>query len=366
MNTVTSPRSYIKPKYTKRDTVGFYAELRSRVDQYFVDRKIAKRGGLQVSFKTILILTMYAGFYILMLNAGEPRFMLLFGILFGLTNILIVFSIAHDATHNALFNNDRLNKVLSYTFNLVGASAYLWNITHNQMHHGYVNVADYDGDIHQQAPLIRVSPTVEKKRYHRFQVWYASFLYLLYSLYLVFQKDYEDFGIIRKKGSLALLNRKHSRKQYFFFFAGKIFYYTITILIPFLVLKISVGQFLVGFIIVHFAMSIFLAAVLIPVHLVDEAPFAVEVNHTIEDSWVMHVFKNTMDYSRDSRIANWFFGGLNTHLVHHLFPGICHVHYIPLSRIIEKTAKEFGLKYISVSMAGAIASHYRLLRRMSK
>jgi linoleoyl-CoA desaturase len=366
MNTVSNPAPFVKPKYAKRDVTGFYSVLRRRVDQYFIERNIAKRGGALVGFKTTLLLTMYTGFYILMLSSQQPGYMLFFGILFGLTNVLIVFSIAHDATHNALFDNDRLNHILSYTFDMVGASAYLWNITHNQMHHGYVNVADYDVDIHQQAPLIRVSPTVERKPYHRFQPWYASFLYLIYSLYLVFRKDYEDFGIVNKKGSLALANRKHSRRSYYYFFAGKIVYYTITILIPFLVLKVSIVKFLFGFILIHFIMSIFLAAVLIPVHLVDEATFAVEVNHSIEDSWVMHVFKNTIDYSSNNKIANWFFGGLNNHLVHHLFPNICHVHYIPLSRIIEKTAKEFGLHYKSVSMREAIASHYRLLRRMSK
>lgn len=42
--------------------------------------------------------------------------------------------------------------------------------------------------------------------------------------------------------------------------------------------------------------------------------------------------------------------GLRTHnttqqVVHHLFPGVCHCHYPALAKIVQKTAKEFGVPY---------------------
>jgi linoleoyl-CoA desaturase len=52
--------------------------------------------------------------------------------------------------------------------------------------------------------------------------------------------------------------------------------------------------------------------------------------------------------------------------VHHLFPGVCHAHYIPLSEIIKQTAAECGLTYREVTMGQAIASHFRLLKRMGR
>ena len=238
-------------------------------------------------------------------------------------------------------------------------------ITHNQIHHSFPNVADYDLDIHQQSPLIRISPTVPRKNYHRFQPYYAGLLYIITSLFIIFKKDFQEFDLLAKKDSKLLLNPKHKPIQYIIFFLSKGIYWSVTILIPFLVINVHWWQFLIGFLIVHFCMGLLLATVLIPVHMVDEAPFAMEVDNRIEDSWVLHVLKNTIDYSRNSKLANFLFGGLNTHLVHHLFPGICHVHYINLSEILKQTVSDFGYEYRSVSMGEAIASHYRLLKRMS-
>lgn len=173
-------------------------------------------------------------------------------------------------------------------------------------------------------------------------------------------------GFLPKTDSPLLRLKKPPFREYLIFFFSKCLYITYTIIIPFMVLEVSVLQFVFGYLVVHFIMSLLLSVVLIPVHMVDEAPFAmVGPDHTIQDSWLLHVAKNTVDYSRKSKWANWFFGGLNTHLVHHLFPGICHVHYIPMSELVKQTCKEFGIAYHEVSMGEAVRSHFRLLKRMS-
>jgi linoleoyl-CoA desaturase len=357
-----------KPKYKKADDAAFYPLLRKRIRAYFQESGLKPKGGKEVTIKTVALLLLYVSTYLLMIsNWFSPFGTLLMAISFGIINVLIVFNIAHDAAHNALFPNAKLNRILTYTFNMLGANAYLWDITHNQIHHTYPNVGAYDTDIEQQAPLIRVSPTVDRKWFHRYQAYYAPFLYLTYSVFLIFLKDYQDIGILPKKDSKLLENRKHPIREYLIFFASKIFYLCIGLIIPFLLIDVSWQQFLLGFFIVHLVMSFLLAVVLIPVHMVDEAPFEqVSPSGTIEESWSKHVLNNTTDYSANSRLANIFFGGLNTHLVHHLFPGICHVHYMKLSGIVKETAQSLGLEYRNVSMWQAICSHFRLLKRMGK
>lgn len=355
------------PKFKHKEEGGFSEALRKRVDRYFESSGKTRRGGSEITIKCILLFLVFLVSYSLLLSGllhGWGLF--LAGLVFGMTHVLLVFNVAHDAAHNALFDNSRLNTFFSYTFNLVGASAYLWNITHNKIHHTYPNVGDYDPDIHQQTPFIRVSPSAKLRWYHRFQVYYATLLYMIYSPFLVFQKDYQDFRIIPKSDSRMLAIQTHAAGQYFLFFLSKALYYTYTIVIPFLVLDIPWEQFLLGYLAIQVCMSLFLAAVLIPVHMVDESPFAMaDDDGTIADNWTTHVFKNTTDYSRKNKVANWLFGGLNTHLVHHLFPGICHVHYIPLAEILKTTAEEYGLQYSELTMGQAIVSHYKLLRRMS-
>ena len=53
--------------------------------------------------------------------------------------------------------------------------------------------------------------------------------------------------------------------------------------------------------------------------------------------------------------------------MHHLFPRICHVHYPALSRIVEQTCKEYGVRYSThASFAAGVRSHYRWLKRMGQ
>jgi len=50
---------------------------------------------------------------------------------------------------------------------------------------------------------------------------------------------------------------------------------------------------------------------------------------------------------------------------HHLFTNVCHVHYKKLSKIVEETAKEFGLPYKSKkTFRDAMIGHYRILKEL--
>ena len=47
----------------------------------------------------------------------------------------------------------------------------------------------------------------------------------------------------------------------------------------------------------------------------------------MEESWAVHEVINTASFAPRSRILSWFIGGLNYQIEHHLFTGVCHVHY---------------------------------------
>ena len=72
-----------------------------------------------------------------------------------------------------------------------------------------------------------------------------------------------------------------------------------------------------------------------------------------------------MDFARRSKVVAWFLGGLNYQIEHHLFPRICHVNFPALSKVVEATCREFGVKYTEhKSVWAGVASHFRWLRRM--
>ena len=354
-----------KPKFKKSDEEEFSKILTQRVENYFRTTGKPKKGGWEATTKTLFLLILFVVLYGLLLsNWLNPWGTFFIGLLFGLSHGLIVFNIAHDASHNALFKSIKLNRLMSYTFNLVGSNSYLWNLSHNKTHHSYPNIADFDPDIHQQAPLIRMSPTEPYRWYNRYQHLYATLLYLLFSIFFVFVKGLKEFFPSSKSKRWLGIDRPPFR-EYVILFLTKLIYFTYTLLIPLLVLDVTWQQFFMGYIGIHFVLSLFLLSVLIPVHLVDQSEFGT-VDHKghLDDTWTVHIFKNTIDFARKSKLANFLFGGLNTHIVHHIYPNICHIHYIALSEIIKQTAEEFHIKYHEESMWGAIVSHYRLLKKM--
>ena len=78
-----------------------------------------------------------------------------------------------------------------------------------------------------------------------------------------------------------------------------------------------------------------------------------------------HQLKTTVNFATNNRIVNWFTGGLNHQVEHHIFPHISHVHYTKISKIVRETAKEFNLPYNEYKTTRkAIIAHFKHLRQM--
>ena len=84
----------------------------------------------------------------------------------------------------------------------------------------------------------------------------------------------------------------------------------------------------------------------------------------MEQTWAVHQVETTVNFARDSRILCWYLGGLNFQIEHHLFPHVCHIHYPAVSKIVEATCKEFGVRYaVHSTFWAGLKSHYRWLKR---
>jgi fatty acid desaturase len=182
--------------------------FRKRVADYFTDRKLSRKANREAKLKTILLLSIFSGSYLLMLTGGFGALLsFLLAIVCGLVMVMIVYNISHDASHNALFESGRINRILSLTFNLAGGSAYMWHITHDEIHHTYANVTGIDADLDQAGPYLRLTQQSPYKWYHRYQYYYVWIIYSIYTLYLVFVKDLEDYRIITDKGSPLMVKK---------------------------------------------------------------------------------------------------------------------------------------------------------------
>ena len=87
--------------------------------------------------------------------------------------------------------------------------------------------------------------------------------------------------------------------------------------------------------------------------------------NSLEDEWMMHQIRTTVNFARKNPILSWYVGGLNFQIEHHLFPKIAHVHYPALSKIVESVCMEHNIPYLChKTFLQGISSHFRLLRSL--
>jgi linoleoyl-CoA desaturase len=355
----------VKIHFSKNKEHDFFITLNQKVDEYFAANSISKKGNNLMTFKVIFYPIVFIAAYLALILANtslSTQFML--WVVIGLFTAFIGLNISHDANHGSLSNNKSVNRILSYTFNLIGANSYVWNITHNIVHHTYTNIEGHDEDI-MQISLLRMSPHQKLRKIHRHQYWYAFFFYSLASLSWVFIKDYVKFF---KKNIGNYNNKRHPLIQYFILFVSKAFYYTCFIVVPFVFIKALWWQILLGFLIMHFVQGLTMAIVFMLAHIVEETDFPIPNNlGDIKNTWAVHQLYTTANFGRDNFLLSFFCGGLNFQVEHHLFPRICHVHYKQISQIVKDTAEKLNLRYNdNATFAGAIFSHIRLLKTLGR
>ena len=354
-----------KVKFAKATNNDFYSTLNKRVEEYFISNKLSKFANRLMVFKTVFYLSGFIlAYLVLILNNNPLLVQYLLWAVIGLFIAFIGLNISHDAIHGAWSKHKKVNKFLGHTFDIIGANSYLWGIMHNIVHHTYTNIPGHDEDI-ESVPLLRTSPHQKLRKIHRNQHWYAFLLYGLGSLSWVLVKDYKKF-FKKKIGNYD--NKRHPRIEYFNLFFYKIVYYTIFLVLPLIFINAAWWQILLGFLVLHFFEGITIAVIFMLAHVVEETQFPVpDEKGNIENSWAVHQLYTTADFGRSNDILNFFCGGLNFQVEHHLFPRICHVHYKPISDIVEKTAEEYNLRYnANDSFHGAILSHIRFLKKLGR
>jgi len=354
-----------KIRFAKTKELDFYSTLNTRVDEYFINNKISKNGNWVMVFKTFFYLSICTAAYLLLiLRDNSLGMQYLLWVIVGFFTAFIGLNISHDAIHGALSKHKSVNRFLSYTFNIIGANAYLWGIMHNIVHHTYTNIDGHDEDI-ESVPLLRMCPHQKWMKIHRYQYWYAFLFYGFGSLVWVFIKDYKKF-FKKKIGNYD--NKKHPPIEYFNLFFFKAVYYVIFLVLPLILIHAAWWQILLGFFALHFCEGITMAVIFMLAHVVEETGFPLP-NETgnIDNSWAIHQLHTTADFGRENGLLSFFCGGLNFQVEHHLYPRICHVHYKPISDIVKRTAEEYQVRYNSNhSFGSAIMSHIRLLKKLGR
>lgn len=312
--------------------------------------------------KTFILVASFAVSYVLLVFVAQSwSHGLLLAVLLGLSAAGIGFNVQHDGSHHAYSNSPWINKLMAMSLEFIGGSSYLWRWKHVVFHHTYVNITGHDTDINVGI-LGRLTPHQKRLAYHR---WQHIYFWPLYGLLAIKWQLVDDF---RKLISGRITTRRFLRPEGWdlvIFIAGKAIFFTVAFGIP--LLFHSFGTVLGYYVVAALVLGTVLGVVFQAAHCVEEAEFPLPREETgrIEDAWAVHQASTTVDFARGSRVAAWLLGGLNFQIEHHLFPKISHVHYPAISKLVEETCRDFGIKYADHgSFRAAVVSHFRWLRRM--
>ena len=344
-----------------RDTT-FQLELRRRVEEYFQTTGRRQRDCWQMYLKTSILLAGFAVAYVLLVFVAQTWVQgALLAIVLGLFAAGIGFNVQHDGGHRAYSNHPWVNRLMALTLELIGGSSYMWRWKHGILHHTYVNIAGHDTDI-DMGYLGRLAPQQKRLAFHR---WQHLYLWPLYGLLSIKWQCVDDF---RKIVSGQMKEHRVPRPtgwELLIFIAGKLVFFALAFGIP--LLFHSPEAVLACYVVSGLVTGFVLSVVFQLAHCVEEAAFPVPDADTgrLDHAWAVHQAETSVNFCRRSRVVSWLVGGLNFQIEHHLFPRVSHVHYPAISRLVEQTCREFGIRYaVHRSFWAGIASHFRWLRRM--
>lgn len=344
----------------------FADAIRKNVYAYFKEKGLSTKGNTAMVIQTIMMLSIYIIPFILLLTTPmSTGFAILMTVLMGIGMAGIGMCVMHDAVHGPYSNKIWVNKLLGGTMYLLGSHVLNWKIQHNILHHAYTNIEGFDHDIASRGP-IRLSEHAPLKKIHRYQYIHAFFFYGLMTI----SKLIKDFTQLIEFNKAGLTGRQttNPRFEYVKMVLVKIIYLFLIIGFPILFTTFAWWQVLLGFLIMHWSAGCILSTVFQMAHVVEGAgqplPNAMGV---IESEWAVHELRTTSDFARNNLFLNWYIGGLNFQIEHHLFPNVCHIHYRKIAPIVEKTAKEFGFTYnLKPSFIKALQSHVIRLKELGQ
>ena len=337
------------------DTSGFAKKLENEVEAYFIQNKKSKTGNGMLYTKTILLAIALIAVYIVALRYEQFWLFALLGICIG----AVGFDIMHDAAHESFSKKPLLNSFLTFFgADVMGGSSVFWKWKHNYLHHTFTNVEGVDSDIGKN-PIFRLAPTHPWRKFHQYQHLYCWFLYMLITLNWFYRDDFIVYKT-QKIGNDSFTMKTSERT---FFWMGKIIHIFFFIVVPFLVMGFEWNTVLC-LLTMHASTSLLMAIIFQLAHVVQGVSFYPPTGEGI-DSWYIHEINTTADFATHSKIVNYFAGGLNFQVEHHLFPDISHIHYPDIHTIVVKICKEYGIVHHEFpTFLSALVSHYHHLKHM--
>jgi len=354
----------IAPTFAKQDNLKFFRTLNSRVNNYFKENNIQKTGNWKLHLKAVILFAVFLTPYFLILTLNMPFWgQLLLNILMGVGMAGIGMNVMHDGNHGSYSSKSWINKIMGGSIYVLAGNVHNWQVQHNVLHHTYTNIHGHDEDL-DAGRIIRFTQNAEWHRFHKFQHYYSFFLYGLLTFNWALTTDFKQMKNYLKR-KLSYGAPQSPTKLWTVLVITKIIYVLIWMALP-MILGVTWWKVVIGFFVMHYTAGLILSIVFQLAHVVEETSNPVpNEDGEIENTWAIHQLYTTANFAPKNKVINWFTGGLNHQIEHHIFPNISHIHYGKIAEIVKQTAIECNLPYHEFrTMRGAVIAHYKHLKEL--
>jgi len=351
--------------FSRTDSAKFFKTLNKRVNNYFKENNIKRTGDWRIWLKTIVMFTLFLAPYFLLLTLNIPGWgQLLLTIIMGTGMAGVGMNVMHDGNHGSYSNKEWVNRLMGSSIYILAGNVYNWKVQHNVLHHTYTNIHGHDEDL-EAGRILRFSKHSKWRKHHKFQHYYSVFLYGLLTINWAITTDWQQMSRYMKR-KLSYGKFPNPVANWSKLVISKLIYIAMWIVLPMLILEQSWWKILIGFFLMHYTAGLILSVVFQLAHVMEDAHMPLpEESGTMKNTWAIHQLLTTVNFGTKNRIVNWFTGGLNHQVEHHIFPNISHVHYTKISKIVKQTAQEFNLPYNEYKTTRkAIIAHFKHLKQM--
>lgn len=300
-------------------------------------------------FKAFLILSAFGAAYGALLVFDLPIYVsVVTTVALAILNYAIVACIGHDAVHGVFSRSKPVNEVALLALDFSGVNGLLWRGRHME-HHRETNDIVRDPDI-RGMPWMRMTPYDRWMAHHRLQ---AIYIPLIYALTILKVQVFDEVGFIRnapKRKRMGLLARS---------LIGKTVFVTWSMAIPIVVH----GSGAIPFVILGYCTLSMIVSVIFQV--AHNVPGVTHVQTSLagagREHWLRHQIGATTNF-RVGPLTDFFVGGLDRQIEHHLFPHLPHTQ-LPIKEVATREmCKKLMVEYKNErSLGGAFWSHLRYL-----
>jgi len=241
----------------------------------------------------------------------------------------------HNGNHAGFSHYPWGNVLGGFSMDFIGSSSLVWSMEHQVAHHMEPNEYQKDNDFAIGDPYLRFNKWISRSWWHKWN----HILTVAIMPFGTWRWYFADIAIMLE-GSVGSVKFHRTTMDLF-----NCFFWKFAWLLRFFVLPIYLHGFssLITVVIVQFMSAEIMENIFIVNHIQSE------LDPPKNGHWAVRQVHATSNWSSGSLFWNWFSGGLNHQIEHHLFPSVSYFLYPKISPIVQQTCKEFNIPYFNFS-----------------